>query len=94
MLVGLGSGSTAELAIAELGRRVAFGLRFQGVPSSNRTRDLATGLGIPLVDLDYRVTRQPIVVDWWESAENDTPRRTEPFSTVASWNQAGDNDEE
>ena len=62
MLVGLGSGSTAELAIAELGRRVAFGLRFQGVPSSNRTRDLATGLGIPLVDLD-RIDRVDLVID-------------------------------
>ncbi|PYM16245.1 MAG: ribose 5-phosphate isomerase A [Candidatus Rokuibacteriota bacterium] len=62
MLVGLGSGSTAELAIAELGRRVASGLRFQGVPSSNRTRDLATGLGIPLVDLD-RIDRVDLVID-------------------------------
>jgi ribose 5-phosphate isomerase A len=62
MLVGLGSGSTAELVIAELGRRVAAGLRFQGVPSSNRTRDLAARLGIPLVDLDH-VDRVGLVID-------------------------------
>jgi ribose 5-phosphate isomerase A len=52
MVVGLGSGSTAELAARELGARVASGLRLTGVATSRRTERLARELGIPLVDLD------------------------------------------
>ncbi len=52
MLVGLGSGSTAEALVRELGRRVGEGLRFTGVPTSHRTAALATSFGIPLRTLD------------------------------------------
>src|SRR5436190_3026249 len=52
MVVGLGSGSTAEYAVRELGARVASGLRLTGVATSRRTERLARELGIPLVDLD------------------------------------------
>lgn len=52
MLAGLGSGSTAEALVAELGRRVAGGLRFTGVATSVRTRTLAESLGIPMMPLD------------------------------------------
>jgi ribose 5-phosphate isomerase A len=52
MVVGLGSGSTAELMLEELGARVRQGLRVTGVPTSERTRALALGQGIPLVGLD------------------------------------------
>jgi ribose 5-phosphate isomerase A len=52
MLAGLGSGSTAEALVAELGRRVAAGLRFTGVATSIRTRTLAESLGIPIMPLD------------------------------------------
>jgi ribose 5-phosphate isomerase A len=52
MLVGLGSGSTAELVVAELGRRVAAGLAFRGVASSNRTRELCERCRIPILDVD------------------------------------------
>ena len=51
MLLGLGSGTTAAYFIAELGVRVRDGLRVAGVPTSNRTRDLATAAGIPLTQL-------------------------------------------
>lgn len=52
MLVGLGTGSTAEALVHELGRRTAAGLRFTGVPTSRRTAALATSLGIPIMSLD------------------------------------------
>ncbi len=52
MLAGLGSGTTAEALVAELGRRVAVGLRFTGVATSIRTRTLAESLGIPIMPLD------------------------------------------
>lgn len=52
MLVGLGTGSTAEAMLHALGARVAAGLRITGVTTSQRTTDLATTLGIPLVALD------------------------------------------
>lgn len=53
MIVGLGSGSTAEAVVEALGRRVAAeGILFTGVATSNRTSDLARSLGIPLRTLD------------------------------------------
>lgn len=53
MKVGLGTGSTVKYTILELGRRVREeGLEIVGVPTSLATRDLATEVGITLVDLD------------------------------------------
>jgi ribose 5-phosphate isomerase A len=52
MLVGLGTGSTANAVIRELGARVACGLTFTGVATSRRTAALATELAIPLISLD------------------------------------------
>jgi ribose 5-phosphate isomerase A len=52
MVVGLGTGSTAEQAVRLLGERVAAGLRIQGVPTSEATARLATEVGIPLVDFE------------------------------------------
>jgi ribose 5-phosphate isomerase A len=51
MKVGLGTGSTAAYAVRLLGERVRNGLRIVGVPTSERTRQLADDLGIPLTDL-------------------------------------------
>ncbi len=48
MVVGLGSGRTAELAIRALAERVRAGLDISGVPTSQASADLATRLGIPL----------------------------------------------
>jgi ribose 5-phosphate isomerase A len=50
-VLGLGTGSTAELFLHALGRRVTGGLRVAGVPTSERTASLARSLGIPLTDL-------------------------------------------
>lgn len=52
MVVGLGSGSTASLAVAAIGRRVAQGLRIVAIPTSENTAAQARTLGIPLVTLD------------------------------------------
>lgn len=51
MIVGLGSGSTATLAVAAIGRRVAEGLLIIGIPTSEQTADQARRLGIPLSTL-------------------------------------------
>lgn len=50
-IVGLGSGTTAEMMLDELAGRVRQGLRVTGVPSSERTQALAASLGIPLLAL-------------------------------------------
>ena len=49
MVVGLGTGSTAAFAVAQLGERVRQGLRIVGIPTSERTRQQALAEGIPLV---------------------------------------------
>lgn len=54
MSVGLGSGSTAEIAVHALGRRYQNGLRFTGVPTSKRTEEIARSYGVPLTRLDER----------------------------------------
>jgi ribose 5-phosphate isomerase A len=54
MTVGLGSGSTAEFALAALAARIVDGLRVAGVPTSERIADLARRHRIPLVPLDGR----------------------------------------
>ena len=52
MIVGLGTGTTAAYLVSELGRRVKEeGLRFTGVPTSERTAEQARSLGIPLATL-------------------------------------------
>jgi ribose 5-phosphate isomerase A len=50
-VVGLGTGSTATLAIKELAKLIKDGLKITGVPSSEATKQLAISLGIPLLEL-------------------------------------------
>lgn len=49
MVVGLGTGSTADFALEALARRIGEGVGIVGVPTSERTRRLAGRLGIPLL---------------------------------------------
>lgn len=49
MLVGLGTGSTAKFAIELIGRKIAQGLKIQGVPTSLETERLAQENRIPLL---------------------------------------------
>ena len=51
-VIGLGTGSTAAYFIQLLGEQVKNGLRIRGIPSSDRSREQAAGLGIPLTTLD------------------------------------------
>jgi len=51
-IVGLGTGSTAAYFIQLLGEQVKNGLRIRGIPSSDRSRQQAASLGIPLTTLD------------------------------------------
>jgi ribose 5-phosphate isomerase A len=53
MIVGLGTGTTAALAIDAIGMRVAAGLRIIGIPTSEHTANQARALGIPLSSLEY-----------------------------------------
>lgn len=54
MVLGLGTGSTAALAVEAIGRRLAAGelSDIVGIPTSTRTRDQAESLGIPLTTLE------------------------------------------
>jgi ribose 5-phosphate isomerase A len=49
--LGLGTGRAASIFIGLLGARVRQGLRVSGVATSHESATLATGAGIPLVDL-------------------------------------------
>ena len=51
-IVGLGTGSTAAYFIQLLGEQMKKGLRIRGIPSSDRSRDQAASLGIPLTTLN------------------------------------------
>ncbi|HZQ71108.1 MAG TPA: ribose-5-phosphate isomerase RpiA [Terriglobales bacterium] len=51
-VVGLGTGSTASIAIQLLGERVREGLRILGIPTSQRSKQLAESVGISLTTLD------------------------------------------
>jgi ribose 5-phosphate isomerase A len=71
MVLGLGSGSTASLAIELLGRRVAQGLAITGIPTSERTADLARQCGIPLTDF-ARHRRIDLTIDGADQIEEGT----------------------
>jgi len=63
MTVGLGSGSTANIAIRLLGQRVkAEGLQLRGVPTSFLTAALAAEVGLALVNLND-VSRVDLTID-------------------------------
>jgi ribose 5-phosphate isomerase A len=51
MVIGLGSRSTAEIAIRILGERVKAGFQIIGVPTSHESEELARSLGIPVSTL-------------------------------------------
>ena len=54
MVVGLGSGSTARLAIEEIGRRMALGTLYdiRGIPTSHAARRDALAHGVPVATLE------------------------------------------
>ena len=68
MVVGLGSGSTAGLAVRAIGRR---GPRIVGVATSEKTAELARGLGIALATLAER-PRLDLTIDGADEVEVGT----------------------
>ncbi len=52
MVIGLGTGSTAKIAIDIIGQLVAGGLKIVGIPTSVASDRQARALGIPLTTLD------------------------------------------
>ncbi|HLZ32638.1 MAG TPA: ribose-5-phosphate isomerase RpiA [Nitrospira sp.] len=54
MVVGLGTGSTANHMVIALGEKVKAGMRLRGVPTSQQTAALAKQSGISLIDADNR----------------------------------------
>jgi ribose 5-phosphate isomerase A len=51
-VVGVGTGSTAAYFIQLLGEQVKNGLKIRSIPTSDRSREMAAELGIPLTTLD------------------------------------------
>jgi ribose 5-phosphate isomerase A len=62
MVLGLGSGTTAEIFLAELADRVRQGLRVTCVPTSTRVRTLADQLGVRVASLNEHA-RLDLTVD-------------------------------
>jgi ribose 5-phosphate isomerase A len=71
MIVGLGSGTTAALAVNALGKRVAEGLRIVGIPTSEATAAQARALGIPLTSL-AEVFQIDMTIDGADEVEEAT----------------------
>ncbi len=71
MIVGLGTGSTAAFALEALGRRRKQGLRFAGIPTSERTTALATALEIPLTSFAAH-PRLDMTIDGADEVEQGT----------------------
>jgi ribose 5-phosphate isomerase A len=71
MVVGLGSGTTATMAVAAIGRRVAQGLQIIGVSTSEQTSDQARSLHIPLATLEERSVID-VTIDGADEVETGT----------------------
>src|SRR5579864_3924989 len=70
MLVGLGSGTTSELAVHALGRRRKQGLRITGVATSRQTEVIARSYDIPLSRLEEHV-RVDLYIDGADEVDPD-----------------------
>src|SRR5688500_10494407 len=69
MKVGLGTGSTAKLAVDALARRIKDeGLKVKGVPTSEATRKQAESLGVPLLTFE-QVDRLDMCFDGADEAD-------------------------
>ena len=52
MLVGLGTGSTAKIAVDLIGEKLSDNFQVVGMPTSIQTKKQAEKLGIELIDID------------------------------------------
>jgi ribose 5-phosphate isomerase A len=71
MVVGLGTGSTATFAVEALARRYREGLRFMGIPTSERTGARATAMGIPLTSFAEHPSID-LTIDGADEVERET----------------------
>ena len=71
MVVGLGSGTTAELAIEALAARIADGLRVTGIATSKRTATVARQWGVPLTTFATH-RRIDLTIDGADQVERGT----------------------
>jgi ribose 5-phosphate isomerase A len=70
MVVGLGTGSTVEFAIKKIGELVGNGLKIKGIPTSLKTKRLATELKIPLIDLEEH-TEIDVTIDGADEVDSN-----------------------
>jgi ribose 5-phosphate isomerase A len=71
MVVGLGSGSTAAFAVEALAQRRRRGLRFVGIPTSERAAAQARAAGIPLTSFsEHRLI--DLTIDGADEVERGT----------------------
>ena len=56
MVVGLGTGSTAKIAVDLIGRKLSDSFKIIGMPTSVKTEEQAKNLGINLIDIDQAET--------------------------------------
>ena len=72
MIVGLGTGSTAYYAVERLGQKLKDGSlsNIKAIPTSERTKLQAEGLGIPLVTLD-EYDRLDVAIDGADEVDPD-----------------------
>jgi ribose 5-phosphate isomerase A len=52
MIVGLGTGSTAKIAVDLIGKKLSKDFKIKGMPTSIKTKQQAEKLGIELIDID------------------------------------------
>ena len=52
MVVGLGTGSTAKIAVDLIGNKLSEEFQIVGMPTSIKTKIQAEGLGIKLIEID------------------------------------------
>lgn len=70
MKLGLGTGSTAEAFLDLLAERVRAGLKITGTPTSERTREKASALSIPVAELDA-LAPLDLVIDGADEADHN-----------------------
>lgn len=70
MVVGLGTGSTAEFAVLKIGELVQQGLRIEAICTSLRTESLAKEVGIPLADPD-KIDHIDLSIDGADQVDKD-----------------------
>jgi ribose 5-phosphate isomerase A len=71
MIVGLGSGTTAALAVDAIGQRVGSGLHILGIPTSEATAAQARRCNIPLTSLNEH-PRIDLTIDGADEVETGT----------------------